>query len=74
MLERIVKLVEKLASLVSYSSASGETPNPVKLLQVHLKQALFNSQAIKGSFQSLHTFNEELLFNFLQMRTTSRAF
>ena len=46
---RVRELAEKLASLVCSKAPPGETPNPVKLLQMHLKHSLFNSSAIKGS-------------------------
>lgn len=48
MLVRIRKLVCKLVSLVTTKTAHHETPNPIKLLQMHLKCVLFNSEAIKG--------------------------
>ena len=47
---RIGTLISKLASLVTSASADGETPNPTKILQMHLKYILFNSEAIRGTW------------------------
>ena len=56
MLERIRKLMYKLVSLVTTKTAHHETPNPIKLLQMHLKYVLFNSEAIKGKISEMNTF------------------
>lgn len=49
MLERVRTLANKLAEVVtSETSGDGETPNPLKILQLHLKSVLFSSEAIKG--------------------------
>ena len=53
MLERITNLANDLVSLVETSTPDGETPNPVKLLQAHLKCTLFNAEAIKGNIVEL---------------------
>lgn len=54
MLERITNLADNLVSLMSSTTPDGETPNPVKLLQAHLKCTLFNSEAIKGKRPQLY--------------------
>lgn len=62
MLERIRKLVCELVSLVTTKTARHETPNPIKLLQMHLKCVLFNSEAIKGKYLKKAPFASFCLF------------
>ena len=52
MLKRIAELADQLVSLTAARAPRGETLNPIKLLQIHLKYVLFNSD-IKGMHQSI---------------------
>lgn len=45
-LERIRINIEKLAKLVAFKTADGETSNPHKLLQMNMKCNFFNSKGI----------------------------
>ncbi len=54
MVERVRTLADQLAALVtSRTTDDGETPNPTKILQLHLKCVLSNSEAIKGAAGSI---------------------
>lgn len=48
LMERIRALLLSLTALVMTNSTPGETPNPVKLMQIHLKCILFASDSVNG--------------------------
>lgn len=52
LMERVESLLNQLASLVTSKCSNGETPNPIKLLQMQLKHSLFNSEAMRGILAS----------------------
>ena len=50
-IHRLKTQVKKLENIFSHPAAveEGEVPHPLKLIQIHLKHTLLNSEKIKGS-------------------------
>ena len=47
---RMKDLIKKIENVCTSSVQDGEVPNPVKLIQMHLKYVLFNSEKVKGVY------------------------
>ena len=45
---RMRDLAKKIESVCTSAVCDGEVPNPMKLIQMHLKHMLFNSEQVKG--------------------------
>ena len=47
---RMRDLAKKIENVCTSAVHDGEVPNPVKLIQMHLKYVLFNSEKVKGVY------------------------
>lgn len=45
---RMRDLIKKIDNVCTSAEHDGEVPNPMKLIQMHLKHVLFNSEKVKG--------------------------
>lgn len=49
---RMRDLAKKIENVCTSAVHDGEVPNPVKLIQMHLKYVLFNAEKVKGMLYS----------------------
>lgn len=50
--ERLYTQIKKLQTLCAQPVGLGEIPNPMKILQFHLKHILLNSEKIRGKLKT----------------------
>ena len=47
---RMRDLAKKMENVCTSAVRNGEVPNPMKLIQMHMKHVLFNSEKVKGMY------------------------
>lgn len=55
--QRLREMTGRLKELCSKEVGNGEVPNPIKLLQIHLKHTLLHSEKIKGRYYTSSIIN-----------------
>ena len=68
---RMRDLIKKVENMCTSGVREGEVPNLMKIIQMHMKYVLFNSEKIKGTHGVTRVHYYMML---TQMVTTSRTF
>lgn len=52
-ISRMRDCIKKVENLSTSAVCDGEVPNPMKIVQMHMKHVLFNSEKVKGTLAAL---------------------
>ena len=72
---RVRDLIKKVENMCTSAVCEGEIPNPMKIIQMHMKHVLFNSEKVKGMYSIIRVcyyMMHSSITIFTQMVTISR--